>query len=65
MGFLSFLYTVSKYETIWSVQNIVKEHKETFMPDSLRDYCDVYLNEMQNKKHSGDAHHFFTGTTWI
>lgn len=43
---------------------MVEEHKQTFMSDALRDYCDVYLKEMQEKENC-DSKHWFSGQYWL
>lgn len=41
------------------IQELVREHKDTFMTDALRDFCDVYLKEMSDKE-EGDIKHWFS-----
>ncbi|XP_046680936.1 probable cytochrome P450 304a1 isoform X1 [Homalodisca vitripennis] len=41
------------------IKERVQEHKDTFLTDALRDFCDVYLKEMENKNMS-DAQHWFS-----
>ncbi|XP_072039543.1 cytochrome P450 2C11-like [Amphiura filiformis] len=40
------------------IQEIVNKHRETFDSENMRDYIDVYLNDMQVKKEKGLHTHF-------
>ncbi|XP_046679618.1 probable cytochrome P450 304a1 isoform X2 [Homalodisca vitripennis] len=41
------------------IKALIEEHKDTFIPDALRDFCDVYLKEMKDKENT-DFQHWFS-----
>ncbi|KAG8271844.1 hypothetical protein J6590_053759 [Homalodisca vitripennis] len=40
------------------IQEVTNEHKDTFMPDALRDFCDTYLKEIKDKDDAEYQHWF-------
>ncbi|XP_054262987.1 probable cytochrome P450 304a1 [Macrosteles quadrilineatus] len=40
------------------IQEHVQHHKDTYLPEALRDFCDVYLKQMKEKQESGTQHWF-------
>ncbi|XP_046679471.1 probable cytochrome P450 304a1 isoform X1 [Homalodisca vitripennis] len=40
------------------IQEMVQEHKDTFISDALRDFCDTYIKEMKDKDSTEDQHWF-------
>uniref|UniRef100_A0A1B6KQ89 Cytochrome P450 n=1 Tax=Graphocephala atropunctata TaxID=36148 RepID=A0A1B6KQ89_9HEMI len=40
------------------IKELVQEHKDTYLPDALRDFCDVYIKEMKDKNDSNFQHWF-------